>query len=190
MPGTYITPMTWNRRWWIDLSANDSPQWAEAVSYTHLDRDGTGRMHGAAAQGCVCPRPGPADGDTAAGPVAERGPASAAGICVRRRGIHGGAFPCCFPCPWRHPVAGSGARRAAGAGHTGGAAVAVGQHGNAGTQPGAVSCGRHMACAGRAAGRVCGRCGPYGPQAAARIRCHEFGRHAAAHPLRRRPGGR
>ena len=29
MPGTYITPMTWNRRWWIDLSANDSPQWAE-----------------------------------------------------------------------------------------------------------------------------------------------------------------
>ena len=34
-------------------------------------------MHGAAAQGCVCPRPSPADGDTAAGPVAERGPASA-----------------------------------------------------------------------------------------------------------------
>ena len=30
----------------------------------------------------------------------------------------------------------------------------------------------------------------HGPQAAARIRCHEFGRHAAAHPLRRRPGGR
>ena len=32
MPGTYITPMTWNRRWWIDLSANDSPQWAEVAS--------------------------------------------------------------------------------------------------------------------------------------------------------------
>ena len=30
----------------------------------------------------------------------------------------------------------------------------------------------------------------HGPQAAARIRCHEFGRHAAAHPLRCRPGGR
>ena len=29
MPGTYITPKTFNRRWWIDLSANDSPQWAE-----------------------------------------------------------------------------------------------------------------------------------------------------------------
>ena len=24
-----LPPMTWNRRWWIDLSANDSPQWAE-----------------------------------------------------------------------------------------------------------------------------------------------------------------
>ena len=35
-----------------------------------------------------------------------------------------------------------------------------------------------------------GDVGPYGPQAAARIRCHEFGRHAAAHSLRRYPGGR
>lgn len=32
MPGTYITPKTFNRRWWIDLSANDSPQWAEVAS--------------------------------------------------------------------------------------------------------------------------------------------------------------
>ena len=73
---------------------------------------GAGRMHGAAAQGCVCPRPGPADGDPAAGPVARaRTMPAAAGICVRGRGIHGGAFPCCFPCPRRHPVAGSGARR-------------------------------------------------------------------------------
>ena len=29
MPGTYITPKTFNRRWWIDISENDSPQWAE-----------------------------------------------------------------------------------------------------------------------------------------------------------------
>ena len=29
MPGTYLTPRAYNRRWWIDVSTNDSPEWAE-----------------------------------------------------------------------------------------------------------------------------------------------------------------
>lgn len=29
MPGKYVTPRTYNRRWWIDVSTNDSPEWAE-----------------------------------------------------------------------------------------------------------------------------------------------------------------
>ncbi len=90
-----------------------------------LTGDGAGRMHGAAAQGCVCPRPGPADGDPAAGAVARGRMPAAARLHLRGRGIHGGALPCCFPCPRRHSVAGTGARETAGAGHTGRAAVAL-----------------------------------------------------------------
>ena len=58
MPGTYLTPRAYNRRWWIDVSTNGTPEWAEiakgissrgnsiseqsqdyydTVSYTHLD---------------------------------------------------------------------------------------------------------------------------------------------------------
>ena len=29
MPGKYVTPRAYNRRWWIDLSVNDTPEWAE-----------------------------------------------------------------------------------------------------------------------------------------------------------------
>ena len=29
MPGTYLTPSSYNRRWWIDVSVNDTPEWAE-----------------------------------------------------------------------------------------------------------------------------------------------------------------
>ena len=29
MPGTYLTPRSYNRRWWIDVSVNDTPEWAE-----------------------------------------------------------------------------------------------------------------------------------------------------------------
>lgn len=29
MPGTYVKPKAFNRRWWIDISANDTPEWAE-----------------------------------------------------------------------------------------------------------------------------------------------------------------
>lgn len=29
MPGTYLTPRAYNRRWWIDVSTNETPEWAE-----------------------------------------------------------------------------------------------------------------------------------------------------------------
>lgn len=29
MPGTYLTPRAYNRRWWIDVSTNGTPEWAE-----------------------------------------------------------------------------------------------------------------------------------------------------------------
>lgn len=29
MPGTYLTPRSYNRRWWIDVSVNGTPEWAE-----------------------------------------------------------------------------------------------------------------------------------------------------------------
>ncbi len=29
MPGTYLTPKAYNRRWWIDIGESDSPEWAE-----------------------------------------------------------------------------------------------------------------------------------------------------------------
>ena len=29
MPGTYLTPRSYNCRWWIDVSVNDTPEWAE-----------------------------------------------------------------------------------------------------------------------------------------------------------------
>ena len=29
MPGTYLTPRSYNRPWWIDVSANGTPEWAE-----------------------------------------------------------------------------------------------------------------------------------------------------------------
>lgn len=29
MPGTYLMPRSYNRRWWIDVSKNDTPEWAE-----------------------------------------------------------------------------------------------------------------------------------------------------------------
>lgn len=29
MPGTYLTPRSYNRRWWIDVSVKGTPEWAE-----------------------------------------------------------------------------------------------------------------------------------------------------------------
>lgn len=29
MPGTYLTPRAFNRRWWIDISTGETPEWAE-----------------------------------------------------------------------------------------------------------------------------------------------------------------